>query len=71
MRKNTRWYHTWQWALAAALSGALLATSPARASPVFPGAIQQAAHMPCAPGCLLCQRLAPRYPQRMDEAVGA
>jgi hypothetical protein len=39
--------------------GVLLATPSALASPVFPGAIQQAAHMPCAPGCLLCHTSSP------------
>jgi hypothetical protein len=44
---------------AMALGGLVLAPGAARASEVFPGAIQQYANMPCAPSCLLCHTTNP------------
>jgi hypothetical protein len=59
MITKTRLIVARQFASIVALTGMLLATTSARASPVFPGAIQEAAHMPCAPGCLLCHTVSP------------
>jgi hypothetical protein len=40
-------------------AGITLATPGARASQEFPGAIQEAAGMPCAPSCTLCHGVNP------------
>ena len=42
-----------------ALSGVALSPALARASQEFPGAIQEAAGMPCVPDCKLCHGVSP------------
>lgn len=56
-----------------ALVGSALLMSaalPANAREVYPGGIQKAGNMPCAPSCLLCHTAIPGNPDNLEQLFG-
>jgi hypothetical protein len=52
------------------LSSLLFVALPASAEPEFPGAIQEAANIPCTPTCLLCHKTIPGNKDNWTQPFG-